>query len=71
MAKEICAFDREEKCAALKEKICFGCSFYKTKEELMEGREKAAIRVSRLEPTYRRNIKDKYYDGRRAFKDET
>jgi hypothetical protein len=71
MDKEICVFDREEECAALKDKFCLGCSFYKTKEELMEGRDKAAIRVSRLEPTHRRNIKDKYYDGRRAFKDET
>lgn len=70
MNKEKCAFDREEKCAVLKEKLCFGCSFYKTKEELKEGREKAAKKVSQLEPALQEHIRHKYYGGRRAFKDE-
>lgn len=64
-----CAFDRGLECAALKDKVCIGCSFFKTKEDLMEGREKAAMKVAEIEPTHRRNIREKYYGGRRAFKD--
>ena len=69
MDKERCAFDRGEDCGALKEKVCLGCNFYKTQEELDEGRDKAAVRVAELEPVHRRNIGEKYYGGRRAFKE--
>lgn len=69
MNKERCAFDYGESCKALKDKVCLGCSFYKTQEELDEGRDKAAKRVSELEPVHRRNIGDKHYGGRRVFKE--
>lgn len=70
MNKERCAFDGEDRCNALKEKVCFGCGFYKTKEELAEGRDKAAVKVAELEPELREHIRHKYYGGRRIFKDE-
>ena len=68
--KENCAFFDEDGCNALKEMKCFGCRFFKTKEELKEGREKAAMKVAQLEPAIREHISHKYYGGRRAFKDE-
>ena len=43
-----CAFDRGEKCAALTEKKCLNCRFFKTKEELAAGREKAYDHVQHL-----------------------
>ena len=63
-----CVFDDEDKCRALKEKDCVGCRFYKTKERLREGREKAAIRVSQLEPEFQSYIRQKHYSGRSVFK---
>ena len=70
MDKERCAFDLDDRCKALKEKTCLGCTFYKTKKELDEGREKAAMVIENLPPKYRSDIRHKYYGGRRAFKDE-
>lgn len=67
MNKERCAFDRGEDCGALKDKVCLGCSFFKTQEELDEGRDKAAIKVSQLEPKLRNHIRNKYYGGRRIY----
>ena len=43
-----CAFDRECECSALNVKVCEGCSFFKTKEELIASREKAQKRVNAL-----------------------
>lgn len=63
-----CVFDNEDKCRALNEKDCIGCSFYKTKEQLIEGREKAEMRVSQLEPELRQHFIHKYYGGRSIFK---
>lgn len=72
--KKDCAFydeDRGEiRCNALGEMKCLGCRFYKTKEELKEGREKAAKKVAQLEPELQEHIRHKYYGGRRAFKNE-
>lgn len=65
-----CAFDCGDSCKAMKEKICIGCSFYKTQEELEDGRDKAAVAVANLEPKLKNHIRKKYYGGRRAFKDE-
>ena len=56
-----CAFDRECECSALNVKLCEGCSFFKTKEELIAGREKAPKRVNDLPRGQRAHIYDKYY----------
>ena len=66
-----CGFDYGDSCKALSEKICLGCSFYKTKEEIAEVRDKAAVAVANLEPKLKNHIRKKYYGGRRVFKDET
>jgi hypothetical protein len=66
-----CAFDREEKCSALKEKRCEGCRFFKSKEKLAEGREKAEQRIRTLPVRMRKHIFDKYYAGVRPHKEET
>lgn len=65
-----CAFDDGVRCTALKEKECRGCSFYKTKEELQAGRDKAEALVSKLDLRTKNHIREKYYGGRRAFRDE-
>lgn len=57
-----CAFDRDKFCAALKEKQCEGCAFYKTKEELIEGRQKAAERLDNLPIRQKIHIARKYYN---------
>lgn len=61
-----CAFNKgENECSALKFKACEGCSFYKTKEALFDGREKANRRIDRLDVELRRYIYNKYYAGQR------
>ena len=62
-----CAFDRGEDCRALNAKECRGCNFYKTEEELREGRDKAEAKVLRLEPALKIYIRYKYYGGRRTY----
>ena len=56
-----CAFDRECECSALNVKVCEGCSFFKTKEELIASREKAQARVDTLPKQQRAHIYDRYY----------
>jgi hypothetical protein len=63
-----CAFDLDKKCAALDKKECKGCGFFKTKEELDEGRKKADARIISLETPLREYIMGKYYGGRRIYK---
>ena len=59
-----CAFDRDEfACSALKNKICKGCRFFKTKESLVAGRKKATDRVLTLPEKRRKHIFGKYYGG--------
>lgn len=61
-----CAFDHGDKgCLCLNEKECEGCHFFKTCDELEGGREKAANRVSQLEPALKGHIRHKYYGDRR------
>ena len=43
-----CAFDKDEICIALREKSCLNCSFYKSENNLKEGRRKAEDRLERL-----------------------
>ena len=57
-----CAFDNGCKCMALEEKQCLGCSFRKSQEELVSGRQKAAKRVVNLPDKIRVHILRKYYD---------
>ncbi len=68
-----CAFDRENGCAALKEKPCMigkPCSFRKSAEELTTGREKAKQRISELPFSWQEDIKNKYHGTRSVDKDE-
>ena len=62
-----CAFDLGEKCAAMTERKCPGCHFFKTQEELKEGRDKAAKRVASLDPDLKQYIRHKYYGDRRRY----
>ncbi len=43
-----CVFDKEDKCSALTTKMCAGCRFKKTKQELDAGRKKALTRIGTL-----------------------
>ena len=57
----VCAFDKGNECSALNEKNCENCSFCKTKEELIRGREKAAKRLEKLPPTLRKILIRRYH----------
>lgn len=65
-----CAFEKGKKCTALTTKKCNGCNFYKTKEQLKEGREKSTDRLMTLSMATLKKIKAKYYRGGSAFKGE-
>ena len=61
-----CAFDVEEgKCSVLLEKSCKGCRFFKSKEKLAEGREKAMKHIRSLPEEQRMGILVKYYSSPR------
>ena len=62
-----CAFDCGEDCRALNAKECERCSFYKTEEELREGRERATAKVLMLDPQFKEYIRYKYYGGRGRY----
>ena len=55
-----CAFDMGETCSALAARVCENCSFRKTEQELIEGREKAKKLLDRLPPDKRKAIELKY-----------
>ena len=57
-----CAFDREDKCTALREKQCDGCRFRKTEQELNDGRQKAIDRINNLPYSKQIHITRKYHD---------
>lgn len=61
-----CVFARGNECDALKTKQCAGCSFCKTKEELIEGRQKAVDRINNLPEKVRKHIIHKYGRQRRC-----
>ena len=61
-----CAFDNDNTCSALNYKICKNCSFRKTEQELIEGREKAQNLLDRLPLEQRKAIEIKYH-GRKEF----
>lgn len=58
-----CAFDYHGDCVALREKQCKGCSFYKTEEELNEGRKKAARRLVEVDDAERIMFRKYYSEG--------
>lgn len=62
-----CAFDLDDKCAALTNKECKGCHFFKTQQELEEGRKKANERLGRLDRILRENLINEYYGGKSPF----
>ena len=55
-----CAFDKGAGCAALREKQCDGCSFYKTQAQIAEGRKRAEERIASLPEAQREHIKLKH-----------
>jgi hypothetical protein len=61
-----CAFYGLDKCAVLKEKHCEKCSFFKSREKLIEGRLKAERRIASLSDRQRQRIYDKYYSKRQG-----
>lgn len=67
--KDKCAFDLGKRCHAMTTKKCDDCKFYKTKEQLKEGREKATDRLITLDRALLNDIKSKYYNGRSRFDD--
>ena len=58
---KVCAFDKGKNCAALNERNCENCTFCKTPEELVAGREKALERIKNLPRGERHYIMTKYY----------
>ena len=55
-----CVFDKGTCCMALSEKQCHGCSFYKTPQQLTEGRKKADERIASLPAEQQTHIRFKY-----------
>lgn len=55
-----CTFDKGDRgCSALISKQCSGCAFYKTEQELRDGRRKSAERLESLPNG--KELKEKYY----------
>ena len=61
-----CAFDVLDKCSLLSEKHCEKCRFFKSREKLREGREKAEKRIASLPDRQRQRIYDTYYSKRQG-----
>lgn len=59
--KETCYFKDERKCRVTTRKDCVGCSFYKTKAEVMQGRLKAEKMLEALPESKRKALMEKYY----------
>ena len=57
-----CAFDKSGYCTILRKKGCEGCSFKKTKEELIEGRQRAMERINALPNPKKYYIVHKYHE---------
>lgn len=64
MGRPICAFDNGNSCLVLNEKTCSGCTFYKTEEQLNEGRKKVDRLLKRLPPEQQRHYDEKYHNTR-------
>lgn len=58
---ERCVFENGKNCKVLKERSCAKCTFRKTHEELVEGREKARERIENLPQEQYDAIIKKYY----------
>jgi len=58
-----CFAKDKNKCIALKIKNCEGCNFFKTKQEVEEGRQKTIERINSLDEQTRNNIMDIYYNS--------
>ena len=59
-----CAFDKDEICIALREKSCTNCPFYKSENNLKEGRRKAEERIEHLPLETKISIFRTYNKGR-------
>lgn len=60
MSKE-CVFYKGKTCAALNQKKCSGCRFFKTVEQLEKGRKRAKSRIMSLPLEQRLHIARMYY----------
>lgn len=56
-----CVFSLRTKCEALTEKNCEDCPFRKTRDELRQGRAKAAERIRSLPLNKQEHIRLKYH----------
>lgn len=62
-----CVFERGDECIALNEKHCENCSFRKTKEELIKGRQKFFARLNILPRVQRMHILETYYGANKEW----
>lgn len=56
----LCTFDNGKTCSVLRRGNCKGCSFFKTEEQLLEGRAKARERLFSLPKATQVWIQEKY-----------
>lgn len=56
-----CAFDLGRRCAALENKICERCPFYKSEDKLKDDRVRSAERKRQLPRDVQNQINSKYY----------
>ncbi len=56
-----CYFKRDGNCAVTTRNTCAKCSFFKTEQEVIEGRAAARERISSLPLEKQIDISDKYY----------
>lgn len=61
MSRKSCAFSLGRRCAVLTRWTCAGCSFFKTKEQLDEGRKKAEERLKTLPNWVQVSIRETYH----------
>lgn len=59
--KTPCAFARDNRCTALTDKFCKGCSFFKTEEEVKKSRKRTEKRISSLPMKVQTAIRTKYF----------
>ena len=57
----VCTFNKDGRCVALKDKNCKDCAFMKTDKEFYESRAIAWLRLSSLPEKSRAKIQHKYY----------
>lgn len=65
-----CKFDQGEACAALSEKFCPGCRFYKSGQAWLKGMVKQWNRLNTLPLEHQISIAAKYYKNKTPWRDK-